>query len=255
MGKLDGKVAVITGAAAGIGRATSKLFTQEGGSVFLVDVNEESLKGLQKELGSDKASYVVADVSQPDQAQRYTQAAVDRWGGIDVYIANAGILGPVLPVTDYPVESFDEVIAVNLRGVWLGLKYVVPVMQQRGGGSIVIMSSIAGVKGFPGLWAYCAVKHGLVGIMRAGAIEFAPLGIRVNTVHPGPIETAMIRELESGFAPGDPELGKQALEGGSLLGRYGSPEEVAKMLLFLSCDESQYCTGGMYSVDGGMAIK
>jgi NAD(P)-dependent dehydrogenase (short-subunit alcohol dehydrogenase family) len=254
MSRLDGKVAVVTGGARGIGLATSKLFSEEGARVFLVDVEEGLLKKAVGAIGRERADFVVADVSDPKEAERYVKMAVDHFGGVDIYVANAGILGPVAPITPYPIDMFDRVIQVNLRGVWLGLKYVIPEMEKRGGGSIVITSSIAGVKGFPMVSAYSASKHALVGIMRTAAIECAPMGIRVNTVHPGPIDTPMIDLLADGFGGGVRDQGKQALEGGTLLKRYGSPEEVADIMLFLASDESRYCTGGTYMVDGGMAL-
>jgi NAD(P)-dependent dehydrogenase (short-subunit alcohol dehydrogenase family) len=254
MGRLDGKVAIVTGAARGIGLATGSLFAKEGARVFLVDVEEGPLKKGVGVIGSEWADCAVADVSDPRETERYIKMAVDRFGGIDIYVANAGILGPVAPIAPYPIEMFDRVIQVNLRGVWLGLKYVIPEMEKRGGGSIVITSSIAGVKGFPMVSAYSASKHGLVGIMRTAAIECAPMGIRVNTVHPGPIDTPMIDLLADGFGGGVRDQGKQALEGGTLLKRYGSSEEVADIMLFLASDQSRYCTGGSYMVDGGMAL-
>jgi NAD(P)-dependent dehydrogenase (short-subunit alcohol dehydrogenase family) len=149
---------------------------------------------------------------------------------------------------------FDHVVAVNLRGVWLSLKYAIPEIQKRGGGSIVITSSIAGVKGLAGGSAYCASKHGVVGIMRTAAIEYAPFGIRVNTVHPGPIATPMVEEHVRGRYPDSLEEGKKVLADSTLLKRYGSPEEVAAIMLYLASDESRYCTGGIYMVDGGKGL-
>ena len=253
MGRLSGKVAVITGGGGGIGLAAAKLFVQEGAQVLIVDIREEALQKAVQTIGEKAVSYVRADVTKPDQVQHYVRTAVDRYGGIDIFINNAGILGAVKPVTDYPVEIFDKVIEVNVRGVWLGLKYVIPQMQRRGGGSIVMTSSISGVKGFPGMTGYVASKHAVVGIMRCVANECAPMGIRVNTVNPGAVETDMGDALAEGFAPGAREEGKRALEAGTPLKRLARPEEVAQMMLFLASEESGYCTGGVFGIDGGMS--
>ena len=257
MARLDGKVAVITGATGGIGRAASKLFADEGAKVALVDLDEAALQEVAQSIGEDKASYTVADVTQPDQTQAYIDAAVNRWGGIDVLLANAGIEGTLASIPEYPVDMFDRVMAVNVRGVWLGIKYVVPVMEGRGGGSIVITSSTAGIGGTPEMSAYTTSKHAVIGIMRTAAMEGAPLGIRVNTVHPAPIETRMMRSIEEmRVAAMDDsavtvEVAKQSFADRVPLGRYGNPEEVAHMMLFLASDDSSFSTGGMYMVDGG----
>lgn len=251
MARLAGKTAIITGAAGGIGLAAARLFAKEGARLLLVDRVEAPLVAAVRELGAGAASHVVADVTQPEDVQRYVAAAVDRYGGIDVMLANAGVLGLVQPITEYPIDVFDKVIAVNVRGVWLGLKYVMPEMAKRGGGSIVVTSSTAGVRGSLGLSAYVASKHAAVGLMRTAALEGAPKGIRVNSVNPSPIETAMIRELESGLVPGDRAQAKAALEGRSPLRRYGTPEEVAKLMLFLASDDSAFVTGSVYMIDGG----
>lgn len=248
MARLAGKTAIITGAAAGIGLAASRLFAREGARLLLVDRAEAPLSTFARELG---AGHVVADVTRVEDTQRYVAAAVERLSGIDILLANAGVLGDVKPITDYPVETFDRVIAINVRGVWLGLKYVMPEMAKRGGGSIVITSSTAGVRGTPGLSAYNASKHAAVGIMRSAALEGAPHKIRVNTVNPSPIETAMIRELEDGIVPGDRSKAQDALRSRNPLGRYGSPEEVARLMLFLASDESSFTTGGVHMIDGG----
>ena len=144
MARLEGKVALITGATGGIGRAAARLFIDEGARVTLVDLDESALQELVASIGPERASYAVADVTDPAQSQAYVNAAAERWGGIDVYLANAGIEGQLSPIPDYPIDVFDRVMAVNVRGVWLGIKYVVPVMRERGGGSIVITSSTAG---------------------------------------------------------------------------------------------------------------
>jgi NAD(P)-dependent dehydrogenase (short-subunit alcohol dehydrogenase family) len=257
MVRLTGKVAVITGGAGGIGQAAARQFTSEGARVLLVDLDESALRSAVESIGDDKASYVVADVTQPEQVQSYVNAAVERWGGIDIFLANAGIEGTLSPIPDYPVDIFDQVMAVNVRGVWLGLKYVIPVISDRGGGSIVITSSTAGIGGSSGISAYVTSKHAVIGLMRTAALECAPMGIRVNTVNPAPIETRMMRSLEEmRVAAADNsavtvEQTKQATAARIPLQRYGNPEEVAKLMLFLASDESSFCTGGVYMVDGG----
>jgi len=253
MARLAGKVAVITGGAGGIGIEAGRLFASEGAEVLLVDLSEEPLRQAVKTLGSEAVSYAVADVTQPEQTQQYVRTAVERYGGIDIYLANAGIEGVVQPITDYPLEVFDKVIAVNVRGVWLGLKYVIPEMKNRGGGSIVITSSVAGIKGTPGVSAYITSKHAVIGMMRTAALECAPFNIRVNTVNPAPIDTRMMRSLEEGFAPGAGPKAKQNLSNWVPLKRYGTPEEVAQIMLFLASEESRYCSGGVYMVDGGIS--
>ena len=257
MARLEGKVAVITGATGGIGSTAAKIFADEGAKVALVDLNEAALQEVVSSIGEDSASYTVADVTQPDQTQAYVDAAVNRWGGVDVLLANAGIEGTLSPISDYPIDVFDRVMAVNVRGVWLGIKYVVPVMRGRGGGSIVITSSTAGIGGSPEMSAYNTSKHAVIGLMRCAALESAPDGIRVNTVNPAPIETRMMRSIEEmRVAAMDDsrvtvEVTKQAVADRIPLERYGDPAEVARLMLFLASDESSYCTGGVYMVDGG----
>ena len=215
------------------------------------------LAKVAQSIGEDKASYTVADVTQPDQTQNYINAAVERWGGIDVLLANAGIEGTLSLITDYPIDVFDRVMAVNVRGVWLGIKYAVPVMRERGGGSIVVTSSTAGIGGSPEMSAYNTSKHAVIGLMRTAALEFAPDSIRVNTVNPAPIETRMMRSIEEMrvAAMDDSKVTvdviKQAAADRLPLQRYGEPEEVARLMLFLASDDSSFCTGGVYMVDGG----
>jgi NAD(P)-dependent dehydrogenase (short-subunit alcohol dehydrogenase family) len=258
MARLAGKIAVITGGAGGIGRAAAQLFTDEGAKVLLVDVNQAALQDAVHTIGSHVASYTVADTTQPEQVQHFVHTAVERYAGIDIFLANAGIEGVLQPITDCPLEVFDQVMAVNVRGVWLGLKYVIPVMRAHGGGSIIITSSTAGIRGGPGLSPYVTSKHAVIGLMRAASMECASLGIRVNTVNPAPIETRMMRSLE--------EMSVSAAEGAATveqikqrnasripLQRYGAPEEVARLMLFLASDESSFCSGGVYMVDGGVS--
>ena len=188
----------------------------------------------------------------------HVQTALERYQGIDILLANAGIEGVVQPIQDYPLEVFDEVMAVNVRGVWLGLKYVIPAMRARGGGSIVIASSTAGIRGAQGLSAYTTSKHAMIGLMRTAALECAPWGIRVNTVNPAPIETRMMRSLEEMRVTGagraiTVEQTKASIAARIPLKRYGAPEEVGRLMLFLASDESSFCTGGVYMVDGGIS--
>jgi NAD(P)-dependent dehydrogenase (short-subunit alcohol dehydrogenase family) len=257
MARLEGKVAVITGATGGIGQAAARLFAGEGAQVALVDLDEGALQEVVRSIGEDRASYTVADVTQPDQSQAYVNAAVNRWGGIDALLANAGIEGTLSTIPDYPIDVFDRVMAVNVRGVWLGIKYAVPAMRERGGGSIVITSSTAGIGGTPEMSAYTTSKHAVIGMMRTAAMEGASLGIRVNTVNPAPIETRMMRSIEEmRVAAFDDstitvDLAKESFAERIPLRRYGNPEEVARLMLFLASDDSSFCTGGVYMVDGG----
>ncbi len=255
MGRLDNKVAIITGGAGGIGLQAGRLFAQEGAKVLLVDLHENALKEAIETIGSDAVRYCAADVTQPDHTQRYIQAAVEQFGGVDILLANAGIEGEVQPITDYAIDTFDQVMAVNVRGVWLGLKYAAPEIARRGGGSIVITSSVAGVRGAAGVSAYIASKHAVIGLMRTAALEMAAKKIRVNTVNPAPVDTRMMRSLEEGFQPNDPGQAKEMMSAMVPLQRYADPIEVARIMLFLASEESSYCSGGVYMVDGGMTAR
>lgn len=253
MGKLDGKVAIITGASGGIGSAAARVFAAEGAQIMLVDIDGDALNGLVSEIGEDKAACTVADVSDSEQTQAYVAATVDRFGGVDIALLNAGIEGRVLPIVDYPDDLYDKVIAVNVRGVFLGLKYAMPAMKARGKGSIVVTSSTAGIRAVAGMSAYATSKHAVIGLMRAAALEGAADNIRVNTVNPSPIDTRMMTSIEGmhGLPAGDRSNRPMARH--TPLQRYGEPEEVAKLMLFLSSDDSSFCTGGVYMVDGGVS--
>lgn len=253
MKRLENKIAIITGGAGSIGMTTAKLFLEEGAKVLLVDLEEEPLKKAVKELGGKAAQYCVADVTKAADVQRYVDTAVKAFGKIDVFFNNAGIEGTVKPIVDYPEEMFDKVIAVNVRGVWLGNKYVLPHMND--GGSIIITSSVAGLLGSPNVSAYIISKHAGVGIMRATSVEAAPRKIRVNSVHPSPVDNRMMRSLEEGFSPGQGDAVKKQLELTIPLGRYAKPIEIAKLVLFLASDDSQFITGTTQVIDGGINVQ
>ena len=251
--KLKNKVAVITGGAGGIGLSTARRFLNDGAlGVMLVDINEEALEKAMDSLDSNHVDYCVADISTDEGAKRYISQTKERFGRLDILFLNAGIEGVVKPLTEYPEEEFDRVIKVNVKGVWLGLKHGFPLMKKCGGGSVIITSSVAGMQGTPNVMAYVTSKHAIVGSMKVAALEGAEHNIRVNTVHPAPVDNRMMRSLEEGFAPGDAENAKKGFENAIPLGRYASNEEVASLVLFLASDESSYITGGCYSVDGGM---
>ncbi len=194
---------------------------------------------------------VQADVTRAADAARYAAAVADHWGGVDCFFNNAGILGAVSPLIDYPEEAFDRVLAVNVKGVWLGLKSVAPLLRARGGGVIVNTASIAGLRGSRNLVAYTASKHAVIGLTRTAALELAPAQIRVNAICPSPIETAMVRALEEGASPANPTAFHDRLAATIPLRRYGEPAEVAALVTFLCSADAEYLTGGIYTVDGG----
>ncbi len=265
MKRLENRVAIITGGAGSIGKTTAKLLLEEGAKVVLVDLVEADLKKaiavMNAELGGETGSniaaenitYCVADVTKASDVQQYVNKTVEIYGKIDVFFNNAGIEGVVMPIIGYPEDVFDEVMAVNVKGVWLGNKYVLPHMND--GGSIIMTSSVSGIVGSPNVSAYITSKHAVVGIMRATAVEAAPRKIRVNSVHPSPVDNRMMRSFEDGFASGHGEDVKKTLEATIPLGRYAEPIEIARLVLFLASDDSQFITGTTQIVDGGLCVQ
>jgi NAD(P)-dependent dehydrogenase (short-subunit alcohol dehydrogenase family) len=243
-------VAVITGGAGSIGAATARLFCAEGARVVIADVRYEPLRALAAELGEECAAHVMADTTESSQVRAAVELAVERFGGLDVAFANAGVFGEAAPVTEYSEEVFDRVMAVNVRGSFLVAKHALAAM--RPGGSLIINSSVVGLTSAPGICAYGTSKHALVGLMRTAAKEVADRGIRVNTLHPGPTANAFQQRVEVA-ATGAPEAeAAQAFERMIPLGRHAEPEEVADAALFLASDESRFITGACVPVDGGM---
>ena len=250
MSRFAEKVVVITGAGGGIGRAAAVLFAAERASIVAVDRDASSLADTVTAISESGGQIhaLAGDVTSSADVQAYVQAAVDTFGGVDILFNNAGIEGVVTSLESYPEEDFDRVIAVNVKGVWLGMKYVADAMRQRGGGVIINTASVAGLRGTPGLIAYGASKHAVVGMTKTAAAELAPAGIRVS---PAPIETRMMRSIESGAAPDDPEAFKKQATERIPLGRYGEPEEVAALVAFLASADAAFITGGIYPIDGG----
>ena len=244
---------MITGAAGGIGRAVAVRLAAEGARLALVDLEATALaasQGAVQKAGGE-AITVAADVTRAGEVERYVRTAVEAFGGIDRFFNNAGILGAVAPLVDYSEEMFDRVIAVNVKGVWLGLKTVAPAMIARGGGAIVNTASIAGLRGTPNLIAYTASKHAVVGLTRTASMELVRRGIRVNAICPAPIDTAMAAEMEQKARPGDPGAFHARMEASIPMRRYGTADEVAALVTFLLSDEAAYINGGIYPVDGG----
>ena len=247
------KVALITGGGNGIGRATALGFASRGAKVVVVDRDStagEATAGIVRQQGGE-ALFVQADVTQADSVKAYVDKAVATFGRIDCFHNNAGIEGKVSPIVDYDDAMFDQVMAVNVRGVYLGMKYVLKQMIAQKSGAIVNTASTAGLMGSPGMPAYVASKHAVLGLTKTASGEVARQGIRVNAVCPGPIDTRMIHALEAQLNPGNPGKVTARYQSSIPLGRYGTAEEVANTVLFLCSDLAGNITGAHYVIDGG----
>jgi NAD(P)-dependent dehydrogenase (short-subunit alcohol dehydrogenase family) len=250
MDRLRDKTALVTGAAGSIGAATVRRFVEEGARVVATDVDEAALEALARELG-DGVAPVVADVTDSGAVRAAVGVATERFGGLDVAFANAGIFGEVAPVVDYPEETFARVLAVNVQGPFLLAKHALTVM--RPGGSLILNSSVVGLTSDPGICGYATSKHALVGLMRTAAKEVAGRGIRVNTLHPGPVDNAFQRSIETVATGWPADAAAARFEEMIPLRRHARPEEVAAAALFLASDESAFLTGATVPLDGGMS--
>ena len=248
-----GKVALITGAGNGIGRATALAFAKSGAKVVVVDrdvAGGEATVGIIKQQGGE-ARFVQADVTKSADVANYVKEAVAAYGKIDCFFNNAGIEGNVKHTAEYDEAVFDQVLAVNVKGVFLGLRHVLPVMLQQKQGAIVNTASVAGLVATPGMPAYVASKHAVIGLTKTAAGEVARQGIRVNAVCPGPVDTRMIHSLEQQLNPNDPEFVSRRYQSAIPMGRYVVPDEIANTVLFLCSDLAAAITGAQYVVDGG----
>jgi NAD(P)-dependent dehydrogenase (short-subunit alcohol dehydrogenase family) len=252
MDELKNKVAIVTGGSSGIGRAAVELFAEEGAAVVIADVIDDAGQTLADSLATQgkTATYVHANVSREPDVQAMVMLALSHYGRLDVLFNNAGIEGEQATTADATLDNWDRVIDINLKGVFLGLKYGIEAMLRNGGGSIINNASVAGLVGFPGIPAYCASKGGVVQLTRTAALECATQGVRINCLCPGVIETPMVER----FTQGNPEAQVQMREM-EPVGRLGRAKEVAELALFLASDRSSFITGAVIPVDGGFVAR
>jgi NAD(P)-dependent dehydrogenase (short-subunit alcohol dehydrogenase family) len=243
---LENKVAIITGAGSGIGKAISLLYAAEGAKIVVSDINEKGGNETVSEIKAKggEAIFVKADTSKPDDNKNVVDQAVKQFGGLHVAVNNAGIGGPLSPTGEYPIDGWDKVIAINLSGVFYGLRYQIPAILESGGGSIVNVASILGKVGTKGSAAYVAAKHGVIGLTEASALEYADKKFRINSIGPGYIHTPLLTNSLSDEA-------MNALVSLHPIGRLGTSEEVAELALWLNSDKASFVTGSYYNVDGG----
>lgn len=243
-GRLDGKVALVSGAAGGIGAAAVDRLAQEGATIVAGDLDEDRGAGLASEHG-EAVRFVRLDVTHEDSWQAAVQAAESTFGRLDVLVNNAGVLG-FGALRDTSLDDYRRVIEVNQVGVFLGMKWAIPALERAGGGSIVNTSSIEGIGGMPYTAAYTASKFAVRGMTKSAALELGAAGIRVNSVHPGVVDTNMVRAVAGG-----PDADLSGVASHVPLGRVAQPVDVANVMVFLASDESAYCTGAEFIVDGG----
>ena len=250
MPRLDGKVALITGGGGSLGGATARAFVAEGAKVVLADIDADALSALEAELGPDNAVAAPGDVTDSAAVAGAVATAVERFGGLHIAFANAGVFGSHASVAEYPEDVFDHVMAVNVKGSFLVAKHALAVM--RAGGSLIFNSSVVGLLSDAGIAGYATSKHAIVGLMRTAAREVADRGIRVNSLHPGPVDNVFQHRIEV-IATGAPEdRAAELFEERIPLSRHAAPEEIARSVLFLASEDSSFVTATTLSVDGGL---
>ena len=250
--RLNNKTAIVTGATGGIGAATSKRYLEEGANLVMVGRSEEKLISLMKSLDNpSNAITCVADSKDESAIRKCITRTCEKFGSVDIVMANAGTEGIVKPLTDFTIEEFNDVIDINVIGVWLYMKYAFPIMQKQKSGSFIAVASTAGLVGFNGLCPYIASKHAVCGMVKTACLENGPMHVRVNALAPGPVDNRMMDSIGEQLNPDDPSSVVDIVNGMVATNRYSTNEEIANLALFLGSDESSNCSGSVYVCDGG----